>query len=85
MLILKGLIAYAIPDIPSWVAKEMAKIEYKRRQIEKESKSIKKEEEDQDTETGTRHPVIANRKHNCKINIVNCFAFFLFRFHSPPP
>jgi len=36
MLALKVAIATAIPDVPSWVAKEMAKIEYKRREIEKE-------------------------------------------------
>ena len=35
MILLKVLIAYAIPDIPRWVATEMAKIEYKRREIEK--------------------------------------------------
>ena len=35
MLLLKLTIAYAIPDVPAWVAKEMAKIEYKRREIEK--------------------------------------------------
>ena len=29
------LLAVAIPDTPAWVAKEMAKIEYKRREIEK--------------------------------------------------
>ncbi len=28
-------ISYAIPDIPSWVATEMAKIEWKRREAEK--------------------------------------------------
>ena len=32
---LKLLISYAIPDIPSWVATEMAKIEFHRREIEK--------------------------------------------------
>ncbi len=37
MLMLKLLISYAIPDIPSWVATEMAKIEYHRREIEKAS------------------------------------------------
>ena len=37
MLAMKGLIAYAIPDTPQWVATEMAKIEYKRREIEKSS------------------------------------------------
>jgi len=35
MLALKVAIACAIPDVPSWVATEMAKIEYKRREIEK--------------------------------------------------
>lgn len=35
MLFLKVAIAYAIPDTPQWVATEMAKIEYKRREIEK--------------------------------------------------
>ena len=35
MLMLKLLISYAIPDIPSWVATEMAKIEFHRREIEK--------------------------------------------------
>ena len=34
---LKLLISYAIPDIPSWVATEMAKIEFHRREIEKAS------------------------------------------------
>ena len=37
MLMLKLLISYAIPDIPSWVATEMAKIEFHRREIEKAS------------------------------------------------
>jgi len=37
MLGLKVLIAYAIPDIPHWVATEIAKIEYNRREIEKAS------------------------------------------------
>ena len=35
MFVLKALIAYAIPDIPAWVATEMAKVEYRRREIEK--------------------------------------------------
>ncbi len=35
MLLLKVAIAYAIPDIPRWVAAEMAKIEYRRREVEK--------------------------------------------------
>ena len=35
MLMLKLLISYAIPDIPSWVATEMAKIEHHRREVEK--------------------------------------------------
>ena len=35
MLALKMGIAYAIPDTPVWVEKEMAKIEYKRRELEK--------------------------------------------------
>ena len=35
MIILKLLISYAIPDVPSWVATEMAKIEFHRREIEK--------------------------------------------------
>jgi hypothetical protein len=37
MLMLKLLISYAIPDIPSWVETEMAKIEFHRREIEKAS------------------------------------------------
>ncbi len=37
MLGLKLAIAYAIPDMPSWVAKEMAKIEHRRREVEKRS------------------------------------------------
>ena len=35
MLLLKIWISYAIPDIPSWVATEMAKIEFRRRAGEK--------------------------------------------------
>ena len=35
MLALKMGIAYAIPDTPAWVEKEMAKIEYRRRELEK--------------------------------------------------
>ena len=35
MLLLKIWISYAIPDIPSWVATEMAKIEFRRREGEK--------------------------------------------------
>ena len=35
MLMLKLLLHYAIPDIPSWVATEMAKIEWRRREAEK--------------------------------------------------
>ncbi|CAG0919431.1 unnamed protein product [Notodromas monacha] len=31
MLILRGLLRYCIPDIPSWIATEMAKIEFSRR------------------------------------------------------
>lgn len=40
MLLLKVWISYAIPDIPSWVAKEMAKIEWKRREAEKITSSF---------------------------------------------
>ena len=32
----KFFISYAIPDTPHWVATEMAKIEYRRREIEKQ-------------------------------------------------
>ena len=39
MLVLKYWIAFAIPDIPSWVATEMAKIEWRRRETEKLSHS----------------------------------------------
>ncbi len=39
MLLLKIWISYAIPDIPSWVATEMAKIEWKRREAEKSTRS----------------------------------------------
>ena len=39
MLVLKYWIAFAIPDIPSWVATEMAKIEWRRRETEKLSTS----------------------------------------------
>ena len=39
MLVLKYWIAFAIPDIPSWVAMEMAKIEWRRRETEKLSTS----------------------------------------------
>ena len=39
MLLLKSWIAFAIPDIPSWVATEMAKIEWRRREMEKSSSS----------------------------------------------
>ena len=35
MLLVKLLIALAIPDVPSWVAAEMAKIEFERREIHK--------------------------------------------------
>ena len=35
MLALKMGISYAIPDTPAWVEKEMAKIEYRRRELEK--------------------------------------------------
>ena len=37
MMMLKLMISYAIPDIPSWVETEMAKIEFHRREIEKAS------------------------------------------------
>ena len=40
LLFVKVCIAYAIPDMPNWVATEMAKIEYRRRQLEKRSFSI---------------------------------------------
>ena len=39
MLLLKIWISYAIPDIPSWVATEMAKIEWKRRESEKTTRT----------------------------------------------
>lgn len=32
MLILRFLISYAIPDLPEWVATEMAKVEFARRE-----------------------------------------------------
>ena len=35
MLALKMGISYAIPDTPAWVEKEMAKLEYRRRELEK--------------------------------------------------
>ena len=35
MLFAKAAIAEIIPDIPDWVETEMAKIEYRRRQMEK--------------------------------------------------
>ena len=35
MILLKVAIAYAIPDTPVWVETEMAKIEYRRREMEK--------------------------------------------------
>ena len=35
MILLKVAIAYAIPDVPVWVETEMAKIEYRRRETEK--------------------------------------------------
>ena len=40
MLMLKYWIAFAIPDIPSWVATEMAKIEWRRRETEKLSHAL---------------------------------------------
>ena len=40
MILMKVLIAYAIPDIPHWVEKEMAKTEFKRREIEKTNFSL---------------------------------------------
>ena len=36
LLAVKFFISYAIPDTPHWVATEMAKIEYRRREIEKQ-------------------------------------------------
>ena len=36
LLAVKFLISYAIPDTPHWVATEMAKIEFRRREIEKQ-------------------------------------------------
>ena len=39
MLLLKVAIAYVIPDTPVWVEMEMAKIEYRRREMEKMSSS----------------------------------------------
>lgn len=35
MLLVKVLISYAVPDVPKWVETEMAKIEFRRREIEK--------------------------------------------------
>ena len=35
MLLLKLLLTAAIPDVPYWVAEEMAKIEHRRRVAEK--------------------------------------------------
>ena len=35
MLALKLAIAYAIPDVPGWVEVEMAKVEFRRRELEK--------------------------------------------------
>ena len=35
MLLVKALIALAIPDVPQWVAEEMAKIEFERREVHK--------------------------------------------------
>jgi hypothetical protein len=37
LLVLKIWISYAIPDIPNWVATEVAKIEWRRREAEKSS------------------------------------------------
>lgn len=37
LLVLKNWISYAIPDIPSWVATETAKVEWKRREREKQA------------------------------------------------
>jgi hypothetical protein len=36
LLFVKCFISYAIPDTPHWVAAEMAKIEHRRREIEKQ-------------------------------------------------
>ncbi|XP_064475288.1 anoctamin-8-like isoform X2 [Ornithodoros turicata] len=41
ILFLKFAIAYAIPDIPQWVATEMAKIEYHRREAAKSLQSVR--------------------------------------------
>merc|ERR1712107_980062 len=40
LLLVKIWIAYIIPDIPSWVATEMAKIEWRRREAEKSIQSF---------------------------------------------
>lgn len=37
LLVLKNWISYVIPDVPTWVATETAKIEWKRREREKQS------------------------------------------------
>lgn len=39
-MMLKVGIAYAIPDVPAWVEKEMAKIEYRRREAEKSISNV---------------------------------------------
>ena len=39
-MLVKVWIAYIIPDIPSWVATEMAKIEWRRREAEKNVQMI---------------------------------------------
>ena len=40
MLLAKLLLSAAIPDIPQWVAHEMAKVEHKRRQVEAGHRSV---------------------------------------------
>ena len=43
MLLLKFGISFAIPDIPAWIATELAKIDFKRRQAIKNSIEIDSE------------------------------------------
>ena len=39
-MLVKVFISYVIPDIPKWLETEMAKIEYKRREIEKGTTTV---------------------------------------------
>ncbi|XP_019619583.1 PREDICTED: anoctamin-8-like isoform X1 [Branchiostoma belcheri] len=43
LIALKFILSYAIPDIPEWVEKEMAKVEFKRRQAHKKLEFLRRQ------------------------------------------